>query len=111
MITTITIISLSVILAVAVLLLGRVAHVSHRRSAIIRNLEARLSRYRTANEDRSPIYLVRRGIANDSRDWAVYRISIQDGCLYGSIIKVFTDEDEDFNKAEAEELCEKLKEK
>ncbi len=43
--------------------------------------------------------------------WAVCRSSICEGGLYQTCIKVFTDEDDDFNKREAEELSEMLNSK
>lgn len=116
MTTTITIIVLSALLLVAVFFLGRVAYISGRRYATICNLKSKIKRYRMAADDIRPFYTVRRIDAEDKEHeyngvWAVCRTSCQDGFLHNSCIKVFTDEDDDFNKNEAEELCEKLNEK
>lgn len=43
--------------------------------------------------------------------WSVARLSINDGLLVHTVIKVFTDADDDFNHREAEELCEMLNSK
>ena len=114
--TTITIIVLSALLLVATFVLGRVAYISGRRSATIGNLKSKIKRYRMAADDVHPIYSVRRIDAIDEAHeyngtWAVCRTSCQEGFLHNSCIKIFTDEDDEFNKNEAEELCEKLNEK
>lgn len=43
--------------------------------------------------------------------WAVCRTSIQNGYIHDTCIKVFTDEDDEFNQREAEELVAKIKER
>lgn len=43
--------------------------------------------------------------------WAVCRTSIQDGYMHHTCIKVFTDEDDEFNHSEAQELVDKINEK
>lgn len=43
--------------------------------------------------------------------WAVVRICIVGGFIHHTCIKVFTDEDNEYNRRKAEELCEKLNEK
>lgn len=116
MTTTITIIVLSALLLVAVFLLGRVAYISGRRSATISNLKSKIKRYRMAADDLRPIYTVRRIDAEDNAHeyngvWAVCRTSCQDGFLHNSCIKIFTDDDDDFNRREAEELCDMLNSK
>lgn len=114
--TTITIIVLSSLLLVAVFFLGRVGYISERRAEYISRLKAKVNRYRIAADDVHPIYTVRRIDAEDSAHeyngvWAVCRTSWQDGYYHSLCVKIFTDEDDEFNKNEAEELCEKLNER
>lgn len=115
-ISTTIIIIISALLLVAVFFLGRVAYISGRRLATINNLKAKVKRYRMAADDLRPIYTVRRIDAEDNAHeyngvWAVCRTSCQDGFLHNCCIKIFTDEDDEFNKNEADELCDKLNEK
>lgn len=42
--------------------------------------------------------------------WTVYRAKDIDGNKYITYIKIFTDEDDEFNQREAHELCDKLNE-
>lgn len=114
--TTITIIALSVLLLVAVFLLGRTAYISGRRLTTIHNLKSKVRRYRMAADDVHPIYSVCRINAEDDAHeyngtWAVCRTSYVDGVMHHSCVKIFTDEDDEFNKNEADELCDKLNEK
>lgn len=116
MTSTITIIVLSALLLVAVFFLGRVAYISERRYATISNLKSKINRYRMAADDLRPTYSVRRIEAEDDAHeyngvWAVCRTSCQNGFIHNSCIKIFTDEDDEFNKNEAAELCDKLNEK
>ena len=116
MTATITIIVLSALLLVAVFFLGSVAYISGRHATIICNLKSKIKRYRMAADDFQPIYTVRRIDAEDAEHeyngvWAVCRISCQDGFIHNSCIKIFTDEDDEFNKNEADELCEMLNSK
>lgn len=37
--------------------------------------------------------------------WGVVRVMIENGRIHHTTIKIFTDDDNDFNKREAEELC------
>lgn len=46
-----------------------------------------------------------------SSEWLVVREVCLYGRTYNTLIKAFTDEDDDFNRREAEELAEKLNEK
>ncbi len=50
---------------------------------------------------------------DDSRGPAccVYRISIQQGRHFYTLVKTFTDDDEDFNRREAQDLCDTLNRK
>lgn len=114
MTTTISIIVLSALLLVAVFFLGRVAYISGRRATTICNLKSKIKRYRMAADDVQPIYTVRRIETEDKSSeyngvWAVCRTSCQDGFIHNSCIKIFTDEDDDFNHREAQELLDKLR--
>lgn len=110
---TITIIVLSALLLVAVFFLGTVAYISGCNSATISHLKSKLKRYSMAADDVRPLYTVHRidGVDNAHEYfgvWAVCRTSYQDGFILNSCIKIFTDEDDDFNHREADELCEIL---
>lgn len=74
--------------------------------------------YNMVNRDTQCKYIVGRIdniMSDDNNRIAVKRISNACGLTahypYISYIKVFTDDDEEFNQREAEELCEKLNEK
>lgn len=113
--TTVTTISI-ILTAVLAFLFGRCMYISSRRATRISNQKAEINRYRLAADDLHPLYTVRRIDADDSAHeyngvWAVCRTSWQDGYIHNSCIKIFTDEDDEFNKNEAVELCEKLNEK
>lgn len=113
--TTVTTISI-ILTAVLAFLLGRSMYISSRRATLISNQKAKINRYRLAADDLHPLYTVRRIDADDSAHeyngvWAVCRTSCQDGYIHNSCIKIFTDEDDEFNKNEAVELCDKLNEK
>lgn len=114
--TTITFIALSALLLVTAFSLGRTAYISRRRFKQNRQLRAKINRYRMAANDLRPLYTVRRIDAADPEHeyngvWAVCRNSWPEGHIHNSCIKIFTDEDDEFNKSEAEELCEKLNER
>lgn len=116
MTTTFTIIVLSALLLAAVFLLGRIAYISGRRLTAINSLKSEIRRCRMAADDVHAIYSVRRINAEDDAyeyngTWAVCRTSSVDGVIHHSCIKIFTDEDDEFNLREAEELCDKLNEK
>lgn len=70
--------------------------------------------YRDANLDPNAFYNVQR-VETDRPEyrqyngcWGVCRRTTNRGFMFCATIKVFTDEDDDFNRREAEELCEKL---
>ena len=112
--TTAIIITLSALLLASCFLLGRVGMLSDSRYNKIRSLNAKIDRYRQADIDVSPLYAVSRMITDNpdyNNRWAVCRLSMQNGHIHHTLIKAFTDEDEDFNKREADELCDKLNEK
>lgn len=73
--------------------------------------------YRDANRDPNAIYFVQR-VETDLPEhrqynncWGVCRRTTNRGFMFCTTIKVFTDEDDDFNLREAEELCEMLNSK
>lgn len=85
-------------------------HIQKKYNAVC----AKLKRYKAANRDCNADYSVRRiecleGHEHNER-WAVCRTSIQDGYMYHTCIKVFTDEDDEFNHREAQELVDKINE-
>lgn len=67
-------------------------------------------RHRTADDLAEVSYTVRRCSFDDS-SYMVVRCAFVDRFPYESIIKIFNDEDADFNLREAQELCDKLNEK
>lgn len=62
--------------------------------------------YRRANEDEKPQFAI--GVQLPGRKISVDRISFQNGVPYTAILKVFDDEDNEFNLQEAQELLEAL---
>lgn len=85
-------------------------HIQKKYNAVC----TKLKRYKAANRDCNAYYSVRRiecleGHEHNGR-WAVCRTSIQDGYMYHTCIKVFTDEDDEFNHREAQELVDKINE-
>lgn len=80
----------------------------------VKSLNAKIQGYRGSANDCFALYSVKRIDNVECKYhgyWAVCRSSICEGGLYQTCIKVFTDEDDDFNKREAEELCEMLNSK
>ncbi len=78
------------------------------------SLKIKIYGYRDANMDPAAFYQVQR-VATDNPEfrkyngcWGVCRRISKRGYMYATTIKVFTDEDDDFNRREAEELCEIL---
>lgn len=82
-----------------------------------KTLHWRIKNYQAANADPKAIYTVKRVVTDDPEfvkyngKWAVCRMTCKRGYTFKTTIKVFTDEDNEFNQREAEELCEKLNEK
>lgn len=115
--TTLT--TISIMLA---LLLGVATVIAMRHYAIADNLRKKnkalkenVSEYREAENYTTPYYTVRR-IDKPGHEffgcWAVVRCCVVGSCdLHKTCIKVFTNEDDDFNKRKADELCEKLNER
>lgn len=104
-ITTIAII-LALFLGAAIVIAMRKLYAAERLRLKVKSLNAKIQGY--------PLYSVKRIDNVECKYhgyWAVCRSSICEGGLYQTCIKVFTDEDDDFNKREAEELCEMLNSK
>lgn len=82
-----------------------------------KNLNERLADYKTANLKPDAYYVCKRACSDICLsphlwgEWAVVRQKVVGGYMYETLIKAFTDEDDDFNRREAEELAEKLNEK
>lgn len=112
--TTFAFIILSLLLVVAIL----AAWFYRSRANIIlrksRSQQIENYAYRDANLDPDAFYQVQR-IETDLPEyrqydgcWGVCRLTSKRGFMFRATIKAFTDEDDDFNRREAEELCEKL---
>lgn len=77
-------------------------------------LQDRLDAYRKMNMTPLAFYRFGRvetsdsGYAEYNGLWGVYRVAIMGGEVFKTTLKVFTDEDDDFNRREAEELCDIL---
>lgn len=74
----------------------------------IKKQEEIIERYIKADDDTEPTYVV--ATTMDGR-FGVCRNSTIDGFLHITVIKIFTDPDQDFNRREAEELVEILNSK
>lgn len=110
-----------IILAVLLLMAICVALFYRSRAVIIlrKSRSQQIENYacRDANRDPNAIYCVQR-VETDLPEyrqynncWGVCRRTINRGFMFCTTIKVFTDEDDDFNLREAEELCEILNSK
>lgn len=118
--TTTAIIILSVLLLVAIcvaLFYRSRADIILRTAAHSRSQQIENYAYRDANRDPNAIYCVQR-VETDLPEyrqynncWGVCRRTTNRGFMFCTTIKVFTDEDDDFNLREAEELCEMLNSK
>lgn len=73
------------------------------------SLRNAIAGYKASESDTNAIYRVCRS-AEHNGNWSVCRTSIHDGSTHHSVIKVFTDEDDDFNLNEARELADKINE-
>lgn len=100
---------------VLILLLAVVIYRACRRNQTL-EIDARTSAwklrcYRNATNVFFPVYSVRQidfpGHIYCGK-WAVFRNAMDGHPFTASIVKVFTDDDDDFNRREAEELCETL---
>lgn len=110
-----------IILAVLLLMAICVALFYRSRADIIlrtsRSQQIQINAYRDANRDPNAIYCVQR-VETDLHEyrqyngcWGVCRRTTNRGFMFCTTIKVFTDENDDFNLREAEELCEMLNSK
>lgn len=86
-------------------------HIQKKYNAVC----AKLKRYKASDRDCNAVYSVLRIECLEEHEhngrWAVCRTSIQDGYMHHTCIKVFTDEDDEFNHSEAQELVDKINEK
>lgn len=79
-----------------------------------KRLIERIDGFIDAEDDCNAFYVVRRITDLESEYywlWAVCRTCFVNGTIHNTCIKVFFDNDDDFNKREAEELCEMLNSK
>lgn len=108
--TTISI-TLALFLGAAIVIALRQSHIADSMTRANKARNVLLSSYKESENDTNPVYGVSR-INKPGHElfgcWAVYRSTLNG---YRTVIKVFTDEDDDFNKREAEELCEILNSK
>lgn len=115
MTTAIIILAVLLLVAISVALFYR-----SRADIILRksySQQIQINAYRDANHDPNAIYCVQR-VETDLPEyrqynncWGVCRRTTNRGFMFCTTIKVFTDEDDDFNLREAEELCEMLNSK
>lgn len=115
--STIFAIILALFLGMAIMLAVRLYYRSDNILRKNQALNIRLNANRDANIDPDAVYMVQR-VVTDRREymhingcWGVCRRTTNRGYMFATTIKVFTDEDDDFNKREAEELCEILNSK
>ena len=110
--------TLVIILAILLLVVVNVALFYRSRADIIlrksRSQQIQNYAYRDANRDPNASYHVQR-VETDLPEyrqynghWGVCRRTANRGFMFCTTIKVFTDEDDEFNRREAEELCEML---
>lgn len=116
--------TLTIIAIILALFLGSAIMVAirhyYRSDSLLRKNKAQqiqINAYRDANIDPKASYSVQR-VETDNREyreyngcWGVCRRIAKRGYLITTTIKVFTDEDDEFNLREAEELCDMLNSK
>lgn len=105
---------LALFLGVAIVIAMRKHYAAEHLRLKVKSLNAKIQGYRGSANDCFALYSVKRIDNVECKYhgyWAVCRSSICEGGLYQTCIKVFTDEDDDFNKREAEELSEMLNSK
>lgn len=105
--TALIIIYAATILIWATALLIATRTIKRQRSEI-REQRLRIDRYIKCNNCTNPHYIV-----NTTEDGCigVERICYEDGYIHSVVIKLFTDEDPDYNRREAEDLAKHLNEK
>lgn len=115
-ITTIAIV-LALFLGVAIVIAMRSYYRVDNLLRAIKSQQIQINAYRDMNMSPSATYHVQR-VETDHPEfrhyngrWGVCRRETNRGFIFCTTIKVFTDDDDDFNKREAEELCEMLNSK
>lgn len=111
--TTISI-TLALFLGAAIVIALRQYYIADSMMRENKTYKARIESYRASKNDTNPGYSVQRILKQGHElfgRWAVCRTTYNNGYWHQSVIKVFTDEDDDFNKLEADELCEMLNSK
>lgn len=98
------------LIAFAVSAFALILAVVVNRRLIKRNkeLKEKIDRYIKADNCTTPSYFVNK--TTDGRI-GVERSCLIDGYIHSTVIKLFTDHDQDYNRREAEELVKKLNEK
>ena len=110
-----------IMLAVCFAVLGiQALYHAHRACKLQRmneGLQCQIDEYKKANAASNAVYFVQQ-INTDHPEfsqfngkWCVTRRTTKPGYDFFTVIKVFADEDNDFNLREAEELCEMLNSK
>lgn len=117
--TALTTIAITLALFLGISIMIAVRHY-YRADNMLRKNKAQhiqICAYRDANTDPNAFYCVKK-IETDNPEfrqynglWGVCRMTCKRGYTFQTTIKVFTDEDNDFNLREAEELCEMLNSK
>lgn len=106
---TIIILSIMLIAAIALIVYGSIVNtklrIENKQHVYVKEL------YNRHEHDFKACYTIFKGVPGCANRIGVYRMSIQNGRTFMSLIKVFTDWDESYNYREAEELVEKLNEK
>ena len=107
-------ITLALFLGAAIVIAMR--HYYHNRDLLRKNqkLHIQLNAYRDAGIDPAAVYLLRK-VATENPEysryngcWSVCRMISKRGYRIETTIKVFTDDDNDFNLREAQEMCDTL---
>lgn len=105
----------ALVLFCCAVIISRFHHANADLEFRIRSLHARMaSEEETLQQsltDACPLYEVSRKGEDYDGNWCVFRYSFQGYELFKTLIKEFTDDDDEFNRILAEELCEKLNEK
>lgn len=99
----------ALVLAAAVIAIqaGKISWLKEVKDELIDELIETSKQHRKANEDEKPHFAI--GVQLPGRKISVDRISFQNGVPYTATLKVFDDEDNEFNLQEAQELLEALR--
>lgn len=112
-ITTIAIV-LALFLGSAIAIAVRKHYEADNLRKKVESLQVKINDYRDASIEPVAFYLVQRVVTDNPEFrkyngcWGVCRQIYKRGYIFTTTIKVFTDDDDDFNLREAEELCEIL---